>query len=75
MLHQHDRNVALMLLARVDHRNHNDLMGLMNTVHFSPIRRRMDFQELAHWILADRLRVLLNLQLHKVIWDPHQRGQ
>lgn len=50
-------------------------MGLTNTVHFSPIHGRMDSRQLAHWILADRLRVRLNLQLHKVIWGPDERGR
>lgn len=50
-------------------------MGLMNTVHFSPIHGRIDSRQLAHWILADRLRVRLNLQLHKLIWDPDERGR
>ena len=29
---------------------------------------------LAEWILADRLRVRLGLQLHKFIWDPATKG-
>ena len=29
---------------------------------------------LAEWILADRLRVRLGLQLHKFIWDPATQG-
>lgn len=29
---------------------------------------------LAEWILADRLPVRFQLQLHKHIWPPHQRG-
>lgn len=31
-------------------------------------------QELAEWILADRLRVRFQLQLHKYIWSPETRG-
>jgi 7-carboxy-7-deazaguanine synthase len=30
--------------------------------------------ELAEWILADRLPVRMNLQLHKFIWDPAMHG-
>jgi len=37
-------------------------------IHFSPVHGRLDPQELAAWILRDRLRVRLNLQLHKYIW-------
>jgi 7-carboxy-7-deazaguanine synthase len=31
-------------------------------------------RELARWILADGLDVRLQLQLHKLIWDPEKRG-
>lgn len=31
-------------------------------------------RELASWILADRLRVRMQTQLHKLIWDPQTRG-
>lgn len=44
------------------------------TVNFSPVFGRLDPRELAGWILEDRLQVRLNLQLHKVIWSPEQRG-
>ncbi len=31
-------------------------------------------QELAEWILADRLKVRFQLQMHKFIWSPETRG-
>ncbi|MFO0962675.1 MAG: radical SAM protein [Phycisphaerales bacterium] len=31
-------------------------------------------RQLAQWILADRLPVRLQVQLHKIIWDPQTRG-
>ena len=31
-------------------------------------------RELAGWIVADRLRVRMQTQLHKIIWDPRTRG-
>jgi 7-carboxy-7-deazaguanine synthase len=37
-------------------------------VLFSPSYGQMDPTELAEWILADRLRVRLQLQLHKYLW-------
>ncbi len=43
-------------------------------VHFSPVHGQLDRQSLARWILHDRLPVRLQLQLHKFIWDPQQRG-
>lgn len=34
----------------------------------------LSLRELAEWILADRLPVRLQMQLHKLIWDPMARG-
>ena len=35
---------------------------------------KLDPAELAEWILRDRLRARLQLQLHKYLWDPSRRG-
>jgi 7-carboxy-7-deazaguanine synthase len=43
-------------------------------VHFSPEHDSMDRRELAEWVLADGLPVRLQLQLHKFIWEPTERG-
>ncbi|MCS7176332.1 MAG: 7-carboxy-7-deazaguanine synthase QueE [Candidatus Kapabacteria bacterium] len=43
-------------------------------VLFSPAFGLISPRQLAEWILQDRLPVRLQLQLHKYIWDPHQRG-
>jgi 7-carboxy-7-deazaguanine synthase len=40
----------------------------------SPVFGELDPQVLADWILADRLRVRFQLQVHKLIWDPAMRG-
>jgi len=40
----------------------------------SPVSGKIDTQTLAQWILQDRLDVRLQLQLHKLIWGPEQRG-
>lgn len=45
-----------------------------HVVLLSPVFGRQDPQELAEWILADRLAVRMQLQLHKHIWSPSQRG-
>ena len=45
-----------------------------NHAHFSPVFGEIDPKVLAGWILADNLDATLNLQLHKVIWGPDQRG-
>ena len=43
-------------------------------VLFSPVFGELHPRELAEWILADRLPVRLQIQLHKYLWDPEQRG-
>ena len=43
-------------------------------VHFSPVFGELDPQELASWIIEDRLTARLQLQQHKYIWDPKARG-
>lgn len=43
-------------------------------VLFSPVFGELHPKELAEWILADRLPVRLQIQLHKYLWDPDQRG-
>lgn len=43
-------------------------------VHFSPVFGVMDPRLLAEWVLADRLPVRLQLQLHKQIWAADMRG-
>ncbi len=44
------------------------------TVLFGPVFGDLDLRQLAEWILADRLPVRLQVQLHKIIWDPDMRG-
>ena len=44
------------------------------TVLFSPVFGSMDLRQLAEWILADRLAVRFQLQMHKYIWAPDMRG-
>jgi 7-carboxy-7-deazaguanine synthase len=41
---------------------------------FGPVFGELDPQSLAEWILEDRLRVRMQLQLHKYIWKPDTRG-
>lgn len=44
------------------------------TVLFSPVFGEMDPRQLAEWVLADRLPVRFQLQMHKYIWAPDMRG-
>ena len=45
-----------------------------HAVLFSPVFGDMNPRTLAEWVLADRLPVRCQLQLHKYIWDPAMRG-
>ena len=45
-----------------------------HAVLFSPSFGQLPADELAAWILEDRLPVRLQLQLHKFIWSPAARG-
>ena len=50
---------------------------LSDKVHnllFSPVFGELDPKELVQWILADRLPIRLNLQIHKFIWSPSTKG-
>jgi 7-carboxy-7-deazaguanine synthase len=41
---------------------------------FSPVHGGLDPKTLSEWVLADRLPVRVQLQLHKFIWHPATRG-
>jgi 7-carboxy-7-deazaguanine synthase len=43
-------------------------------VLFSPVHGELEARTLAEWVLADRLPVRVQLQVHKYIWDPQTRG-
>lgn len=45
-----------------------------NAVLFSPVFGCVDAQDLVQWILDDGLDVRFQLQMHKFIWPPEQRG-
>lgn len=44
------------------------------SIHLSPVHGIMLPKTLSEWVLADRLPVRIQLQLHKYIWDPQTRG-
>jgi 7-carboxy-7-deazaguanine synthase len=44
------------------------------TVLFSPVFGQVAPLDLVSWIMEDRLPVRFQLQLHKVLWPPDQRG-
>ncbi|OPY69935.1 MAG: 7-carboxy-7-deazaguanine synthase [Syntrophorhabdus sp. PtaU1.Bin002] len=44
------------------------------TILFSSVYGKLRPSRLAEWILRDRLKARLQLQLHKYIWEPEKRG-
>jgi 7-carboxy-7-deazaguanine synthase len=48
--------------------------GTLNALLFSTVWGELSLTELAGWILEDGLPVRIQLQLHKLIWDPDARG-
>lgn len=63
-----DYDYAKAVLAR--HR----LAGRVANVLLSPVYGRLHPAELSQWVLADRLPVRVQLQVHKYIWGPDTRG-
>jgi 7-carboxy-7-deazaguanine synthase len=59
--------------SRAQLREHH-LAERCHAVLFSPIFGRIDPRQIVEWILADQLPVRFQLQLHKFIWTPTQRG-
>ncbi|HET7618084.1 MAG TPA: radical SAM protein [Vicinamibacterales bacterium] len=51
-----------------------DLPARCAAVLFSPVHGVLEPRLLAEWILADRLPVRLQLQVHKYVWDAQTRG-
>ena len=45
-----------------------DLMSRVGDVLFSPSFGQVAYQQLAEWLLQDRLQVRMQVQLHKIIW-------
>ncbi len=46
----------------------------VNAVLFSPVHGRLAPDELAAWMIADRVPARLQLQLHKYVWGADARG-
>ena len=44
------------------------------SIHFSPVHGALDPKTLSEWVLAERLPVRVQLQVHKYIWPPGTRG-
>ena len=51
-----------------------DLQNRCNSVLFSPVFGSVAPKELVEWILEERLPVRFQLQMHKAVWPPDERG-
>ena len=54
--------------------NRHTLAEKVAAVLFSPVHGVLDPKTLSEWVLADRLPVRVQLQVHKYIWSPETRG-
>ena len=78
-LRPHDE-VKFVIADRTDYDYAKDviaresLAGRVAAIHLSPVHGRLDSKTLSEWVLADRLPVRVQLQLHKYIWGPEVRG-
>jgi len=52
----------------------DNLPARVNAVLFSPVHGELDPKQLSEWVIADRLDVRVQLQVHKYIWSPETRG-
>lgn len=52
----------------------NDLSSKVENILLSPVFGRLEYIDLAEWILHDNLPVRMQIQLHKYIWSPNKRG-
>ncbi len=76
LLAPHDE-VKFVLLDRADYEWSRDLLQehkFTAPILFSPVYDKLDLKDLVQWVLADRLPVRLQTQLHKVIWNKDTIG-
>lgn len=71
--------VKFVIQDRVDYEWAKDVVARYSlssrcSVLFSPVFGTLDPRQLAEWVLADRLSVRFQLQMHKHIWSPDMRG-
>lgn len=65
--------VKFVLCDRADYDWAKEIMGQYQladkcTVLFSPVYQQLNPTDLAEWVLADKLPVRMQIQLHKVLW-------
>jgi 7-carboxy-7-deazaguanine synthase len=72
--------VKIVLADRADYDFAKDVIARYDltrccTVLLGAVAGSLSLADLAAWILADRLAVRLNVQLHKMIWPAEERGR
>lgn len=67
----YDWAVTAILEHRLDERVH---AGELRALLISPVWGELDLRQVAEWVLADRLPVRFQLQLHKLIWGANVPG-
>lgn len=65
-----DRNDFHWSVAKVKHFDLENRCPIL----FSPVFGVLQPVQLAEWVLGEKLKVRLQLQLHKFIWEPETRG-
>ncbi len=72
--------VKFVIADRADYEFARDLVAArtperqVGAVLFAPVHDQLSPTQLADWILADRLPVRLQIQLHKYLWGAETRG-
>ena len=72
--------VKFVITDRADYEYARDVLvryalaDRVTAVLFSPVHGVLHVRTLAEWVLADSLRVRVQLQVHKYIWSPETRG-
>ena len=75
-----DDEIKFVIASRADYEwsrdktRELDLSSKVAAVQFSPAWGLVDPADLADWLVEDRLDARLQIQLHKVLWNPDARG-
>ncbi len=51
-----------------------ELVHKVSSILISPVYGKLEYKQLAEWILETRLPLKMQLQIHKFIWEPNTRG-
>ncbi len=76
----HNDQLKFVIADRCDYDYAKETVGLIKNdfpkgnILFSPAAGLLQLNELADWLLQDRLPVRLHSQLHKIIWPGRDRG-